>query len=155
MKAVVEFNLSDLVRNPTRVTEQAERGEVILHRRGKEDLRLALASHQANASVATEDLARVLAALARGEEGRTALRASMAGVYPWLRFLPETERDECLDDLLEAATACASIENFAAYRAAVASWRSTAEIYSDPDLFARLSGPAEIREDLGSVLLPQ
>lgn len=77
----------------------------------------------------------------------------MASVFPWLRFLPKDARDECVQELVNVAVACASVGNFAAFQAKVASWQSTAEIYSDPELYAKLTGPIEI-EHGGRVPMP-
>jgi hypothetical protein len=128
MTVVAEYNISDLVRNPTEVIEQAERGQVILHRRGKADLKLMLASMQTDSSMLNEALARIAANLMERPEGRAAVEETMAKVYPWLRFLPEDAQQECTQDLIDVALACVSVRNFAAFQGKVASWRSTAEI---------------------------
>ena len=47
-------------------------------------------------------------------------------------------------ELIETAVACASVGNFAAFQVEVAAWRSTAEICSDPELFAILNAPLKI-----------
>lgn len=154
MAAAAEFHISDLVRNPSQVIAHAERGDVILHRRGKADLRLALATRDRDASAVSESLARIIAGLARVEAAQDAIRRSMDEVYPWLRFLPPDGHEAGVRDLLDVAVSCAAVSNFAAYHAKVASWRSTAEIYSDPELYAKLSGPVDIREDLGPVPEP-
>jgi hypothetical protein len=144
MGVVAEFNISDLVRNPSQVIEQAERGEVILHRRGRADLRLMLASMETDSSAMNEVFALLVARLMEKDLGREAIREAFAGTYPWLRFLPEDAQEECIKELVDVAVACASIRNFAALHGEVASWRSTAEIYADPELAAKLSGPFEI-----------
>jgi hypothetical protein len=148
-----EFNISDLVRNPTEVVEHAERGEVILHRRGREDLRLSLASRETYSPVLNEVLARLVTWMMEHDSGREEVRETMASVFPWLRFLPEDARDECVRDLVGVAVACAAVHNFAAFQAKVASWQSTAEVYSDPELFAKLTGPVDI-EHGGHVPIP-
>jgi hypothetical protein len=150
---VVEFNVSDLVRNPSRVIEQAERGEVILHRRGRDDLRLTLASRETFSPVLNEVLARLVAWMMGTDAGRHEVQETMVSVLPWLRFLPEDARKECVQELVDVAVACASVGNFAAFQAEIASWQSTAEICSDPVLFAKLSGPVEI-EHGGRVPIP-
>jgi hypothetical protein len=155
MGVVAEFNISDLVRNPSQVIEQAERGEVILHRRGRADLRLMLASMETDSTAMNEIFALLVARLMEKDAGRTLLRETMAKVYPWLRFLPEDARDQCVHELIDVAVACASIRNFAAFQGKVASWRSTAEVYSDPELLAILSGPIEVLEDHGRVPMPE
>ena len=144
MTVVAEFNVSDFVRNPTQVIEQAERGEVVLHRRGQADLRLTLASRETHSPLLDEALARLVTGFLDSGAGREAVRETMTKVYPWLRFLPEDARDKCVTELIDVAVACASIRNFAAFQGRVASWQSTAEICSDHELLEKLSGPAEI-----------
>lgn len=144
MTVVAEYNISDLVRNPTQVIEQAERGEVILHRRGRVDLKLMLATRETDSPMLTEFLARVVAALMERPAGREAVQETMATVFPWLRFLPDEHRDRCVSELIDTAAACASVRNFAAFQTEVAAWRSTAEICSDPELYAILSRPLTI-----------
>jgi len=148
-----EFNISDLVRNPTEVVDQAERGEVILHRRGREDLRLTLASRETYSPVLNEVLARLVTWMMERDSGRQAVYETMVSVFPWLRFLPDDARQDCVRDLVDVAVACASVHNFAAFQGKVASWQSTAEIYSDPALLAKLAGPTEI-EHGGRVPVP-
>jgi antitoxin (DNA-binding transcriptional repressor) of toxin-antitoxin stability system len=157
MATVAEFNLSDLVRNPTQVVEHVERGEeVILHRRGRGDLKLTLAKldRDADSAVTNEFLARILSSLMERGVGREVARTTVAKAYPWLRFLTEDGQDECVQDLIGVALACASVRNYAAFHAEVASWRNTAEIYADPELLAILSGPVEL-VDHGRVPMPE
>jgi hypothetical protein len=155
MAEPAEFNLSDLVRNPTPVIHAAETGDVIIHRRGKADLRLALASRAQTRSAVSEDLARLVATLAADRAGRAVLVRRMPGIYPWMRFLPRAALESCITDLLEVAEACASMGNFAAYDTELSAWRDTAEIYSDPELQRRLRGPVRIDSRLGPVVRPE
>lgn len=155
MTETAEYNLSDLVRNPSEVVEEAERHDVVIHRRGKADMRLALVSRQDRMVAANNDLTELVAKLASDRTGRAVLGTYMMDVYPWLRFLPEQEIEDSIKELLDTAQACASIGNFSAYEAEVAAWRHTAEIHADPDLFHQLSGPVEIDEGLGPVSAPE
>lgn len=150
-----EYTLSDLVRSPSEVVEEAERHDVILHRRGKADLRLALASRHEESLGAHEDLTRVLAKAAGDRTARAVLATYMTDVYPWLRFLPEREVEDATKELLDMAQSCASIGSFAAFEAVVAAWRHTAEVHADPELYRDLSGPVEIDETLGPALPPE
>lgn len=154
MTEAAEYNLSDLVRSPTEVVEEAERHDVIIHRRGKSDMLLALSSRHGRMLGASQDLTRLIAKLAGDRTGRAVLGTYMTDIYPWLRFLPEESVQEAVTELLDTVDQCASVGNFAAYEAAIAAWRSTAEVHSDPDLRERLSGPVELDESLGSVPRP-
>jgi antitoxin (DNA-binding transcriptional repressor) of toxin-antitoxin stability system len=156
MATVAEYNLSDLVRNPSQVVEHVEQGEeVILHRRGREDLKLTLAKldRDTDSAMMNEFLARILSGLMERGVGREVARTTVAKAYPWLRFLPDDAQDECVRDLIDVALASASVRNYAAFHREVAAWRHTAEICADPELYAILSGPVEI-EDHGRVPMP-
>ncbi|MGH3321648.1 MAG: hypothetical protein ACRDN9_16035 [Streptosporangiaceae bacterium] len=154
MSVGADYSLSDLVRKPSEVVADAERRDVIIHRRGKADLRLALASRDESMAEASDELTRLVAEIVGDRQGRAVLGAHMPAVYPWLRLLPESEMERCVGELLDTARACASVRNFSAYETTVAAWRHTAEIYSDPELYALLSGPVEIEADLGEVHPP-
>jgi hypothetical protein len=154
MAEPAEFNLSDLVRNPTPVIHEAETRDVIIHRRGKADLRLALASRAQSQTTVSEDLAGLIASLACDPAGKAVLARRMPAIYPWMRFLPGKDLEACITDLLGVAQACASISNFTAYETELAAWRATAEIYSDPQLLGVLSGPARIAQQAGRVTRP-
>jgi hypothetical protein len=154
MTAAVEFNLSDLVRKPTEVVAEAERREVIIHRRGKDDLTLQLAS-RAHRGGRPDDLIRLMALAAGDEAGLAVIGKFMPDLYPWMRFLPDDALGECVTELLTTAVACASVRNFSRYEVEVAAWRSTAEIYADPELYARLHGEIELDFSVGSVPCPE
>ena len=54
---------------------------------------------------------------------------------PWLQHLPKEERKEVLRD----AKALAKAGDFSALAQLLVEWKATAEIYADPELFARLT----------------
>lgn len=149
-----QFHLSDLVRTPSEVVAAAEQRDVIIHRRGKTDLRLSLASRAERAGM-DEEIARLFVQVAKDEQGIVILRGFLREMYHWMRFLPAPSVDRCVTDLLDMIAACAEIGNFSAYRAEVAAWRSTAEVYSDPELFERLSGPLSPDATVGPVMIPE
>lgn len=63
----------------------------------------------------------------------------LPSVFPWVRYLPEEARKEFAAEWLDALSAAGELDNGAAVEGLVAEWRSTAEIYADPELFAILT----------------
>ncbi|WP_086818971.1 hypothetical protein [Allokutzneria sp. NRRL B-24872] len=64
-----------------------------------------------------------------------------ANRLPWLRWLPADERADCLMDLRVHLEAGADTGNLLPFSHAMAAWRSTAEVWRDPELAARLRTP--------------
>ncbi|MEV4102964.1 hypothetical protein AB0J42_22135 [Nonomuraea sp. NPDC049649] len=65
----------------------------------------------------------------------------LAEVLPWLTWLPETERCDCVDELLDPMPAGADTGELLPFGRALASSRSTAVVWSDPQLARELQGP--------------
>ena len=77
----------------------------------------------------------------------------LPAVFPWVRHLPEDARQEFAAEWLDALNTAGELDNGAAVEGLVASWRSTAEIYADPELFAILTRKHD-GTDYGPVLPP-
>jgi hypothetical protein len=60
---------------------------------------------------------------------------------PWIRRLPESEQAQCAGELIGELAAGADTRVLEPFARALAAWRSTAEVRSDPDLARRLQGP--------------
>jgi len=65
----------------------------------------------------------------------------LAEELPWLQWLPEQERSECVAELLRYLAAGADTGPSLPLSQALTSWRSTAEVWNDPALTRRLQGP--------------
>jgi hypothetical protein len=83
--------------------------------------------------------ARSLAILARRNLGLA--EEALGEELPWLVWLPEPERDACVKELLADLVAGAETGLLLPFARNLASWRSTAEVWSDPALARRLQGP--------------
>ncbi|HEX4703029.1 MAG TPA: hypothetical protein VH352_12925 [Pseudonocardiaceae bacterium] len=83
--------------------------------------------------------ANVLRALSQRDPDRAA--ELLTDEFPWLRWMLPDERTQCMADLLADLTAGAETGTLLLFGQTVAAWRSTAEVWADPDLAARLSGP--------------
>ncbi len=60
---------------------------------------------------------------------------------PWIHWLPESDRARCAEDLLSELVAGADTGILEPFARTLAAWRSTAEVWSDPELARRLHGP--------------
>ncbi|QYC39100.1 hypothetical protein Nocox_07375 [Nonomuraea coxensis DSM 45129] len=65
----------------------------------------------------------------------------LAEELPWLTWLPDAERHECVRELLAHLMAGADTGELLPFARALTSWRSTAVIWSDPQLARDLHGP--------------
>jgi hypothetical protein len=83
--------------------------------------------------------ARSLAILARRH--RDLAEESLAEELPWLTWLPDQERPTCVRELLADLLAGAETGLLVPFARNLASWRSTAEAWSDPQLVRDLQGP--------------
>lgn len=136
---IAEATFTDLLRNPREITALLDQGDVILHRRDAEDLRLSVAT-RASASVAgLEVIGRLLAAAMADEIVRERIGHQVP--LPWLRYLPERSRQLFFAELFASVEAAAAIGTFAPVDRLLDEWRATAAIHADPDLADRLRRP--------------
>jgi hypothetical protein len=131
--AVKERNLSYLLRNSGAVIDEAEKLDVILHRRDGSDLFLATLDRETwvrdSLAIATRLLVAITAA--GPTTGSAADRAVDA--LPWLHFLPEAERQAFIDEFIRTAAACVDTGSFAPVGRVISDWKATAETYADPE----------------------
>ena len=83
--------------------------------------------------------ARALTILAR--QNSNLAEEVLTKELPWITWLPETERDTCLRELLSHLIAGADTGELLPFDRALISWRSTAVVWSDPQLARELQGP--------------
>ena len=79
----------------------------------------------------------------------------LPAVFPWVRHLPEDARQAFAAEWLEALNVAGELENGAAVEGLVAGWKYTAEIYSDPGLYALATREYSDDDDYGPVLPPE
>jgi hypothetical protein len=68
-----------------------------------------------------------------------AWRSQPAPSVPWLHWLPDDERWSCINELVLELDAGAATGNLEPFARSLRAWRSTAEVWSDPELARRLS----------------
>jgi hypothetical protein len=139
MDALAETTFTDFLRNPNAVTELLEGGDVILHRRGADDLRLTVASRATSIEASLETIGRLITAVL--QDGVVRERIGRQTPLPWLSFLPQTEREQFYVELFECIEGAGSLGTLAPIARLLDEWHATAQVYADPDLAARLSRP--------------
>lgn len=133
------FAFSTLINKQTSVFPALQDAEVILERRDAENLVL-MRSERFDALVQGLGLAaRSLAIIAK--TNRVLAEEVFAEELPWLRWLPAEARPQCVSELMDHLLAGAATGLLLPFARAFREWQSTAEIYSDPELAARLRGP--------------
>ena len=139
---VIERTFSEFLRHPNEVVAELEEHDVVLRRRDAPALRLRRDDRDVARLDAFEAFARVLRNLA--VHSPDALGAALVDAYPWVKYLPRAERELFAQELTQELVAAASIEVLEPVALLVGAWKATAEVYADPDLLRRLSGPMEI-----------
>ncbi|MGH3931338.1 MAG: hypothetical protein ACRDTF_15365 [Pseudonocardiaceae bacterium] len=133
------FPYSAFLRGPSKVLPSLDDGDVVLERRDQENIVL-MSSERFEAGLTTLRIAaRALAVLARRDLGLA--EELLAEELPWLHWLPEQERWSCIRELLAHLVAGADTGLLLPFSRALMSWRSTAEVWSDPQLARELQGP--------------
>jgi hypothetical protein len=136
-----EVNLSDLLNKPkATLARLASNRRLVLHRRDAEDLVITTAERAAADNAMVRDTTRLFREMMREDPMVMTLAVRvLPAVFPWVRHLPEAAWQEFAAEWLEALSAAGELANGAAVEGLVAGWRSTAEIYADPELYAILT----------------
>jgi hypothetical protein len=156
MAVSTEANLSDLLNKPKATLARLESSRrMLLHRRDAEDLVLTTAGRAEQDSEVASAATRMFAAMMLRDPAVLTLAVEvMPTVFPWVRYLPDDAKREFTAEWLDALSSAASIGNSAAAAVLIAEWRSTAEVYADPELYAALTGPLG-GTDFGPLLAPE
>ena len=141
MTATAEVNLSDLLNKPKATLALLDTNRrLVLRRRDAEDLVLTTAERAAADTAVVRDTTRLFAEMMRAEPMVMALAVQvLPAIFPWVRHLPDNEKEDFAAEWLATLASAAELRNNAAVEGVVASWRSTAEIYADPELYAILT----------------
>jgi hypothetical protein len=136
-----EANLSDLLNKPkATLARLAGSRRLLLHRRDAEDLVITTAERAAADTAVVRDTTRLFREMMRKDPTVMTLAVQvLPSVFPWVRYLPEGAHEEFAAEWLDALSAAGELDNSAAVEGIIAAWRSTAEIYADPELYAILT----------------
>jgi hypothetical protein len=135
------FPYSSFLRGPSQVLPSLADSDVVLERRDEENLVLMRAERFEATATGLRVAARSLAVLARRQLEYA--EELLSEELPWLTWLPPVERHACVRELLADLVAGADTGHFTPFARNLASWRSTAEVWSDPMLARSLQGPFE------------
>lgn len=144
---------STFQRQQTTVFSELDDADVILERRGAENLVLMRSVRFQAMSDGLRLLARSMALVAR--TNRDMAEEVFAEELPWVTWLPAHERDECVRELLDDLIAGADTGLFLPFARNLAAWKSTAEAWSDPALARRLQGPFDDPSESEELLPPE
>jgi len=133
------FPYSAFLRGPSQVLPSLADTDVILERRDEENLVLMRAERFEATATGLRIAARSLAILARRQ--RDLAEELLTEELPWLTWLPAPERLSCVQELLADLVAGADTGLLTPFARNLASWRSTAQAWSDPNLARELQGP--------------
>jgi len=156
MTVAAEVNLSDLLNKPKATLALLDTNRrLVLRRRDAEDLVLTTAERAAADTAVVRDTTRLFAEMMRTEPMVMSLAVQvLPAIFPWVRHLPDEAKEQFAGEWLATLTAAAGMNNNAAVEGTVASWRSTAEIYADPELYAILTKDHD-KGDYGPVPPPE
>ena len=140
MTLTAEATLTDFLRDPKSIVEQLDRRDVVLHRRNAADLHLSLRSRVEADDEAVGFLARLLGRVLADVDIRERFAESVATI-PWVTFLPASERDVFVEEVVRTAEGAADLGSMAALAQVLTEWKATAAIHADPTLAIELKRP--------------
>ncbi len=140
MTLTAEATLTDFLRDPKSIVEQLDRRDVVLHRRNAADLHLSLRSRAEADDEAVGFLARLLGRVLADVDVRERFAESVATI-PWVTFLPASERDVFVEEVVRTAEGAADLGSMAALAQVLTEWKATAAIHADPTLAIELKRP--------------
>lgn len=152
-----EANFSELIQKPkdtvARLQDNARKG-LTLHRRDGEDLYLTTAERAAAVTEVVGSHTKIFVALMKTDPHAVeTLTKVFPEAFPWVRWLPDDAVREFLVEYVETARAAAELGTVGPLAPVIASWKATAEVYSDPELYKKLRTPTN-GEDFGEAEPP-
>jgi hypothetical protein len=139
--AAERFSFSTFLRDPKTVTATLDRGDVLIERRDGGNFVLRTTEREQRERRAIGFLSWALAHSDADELAECL--GSDDGPFPWVRYLPASDRERLVRDLAEALRTAADLGNYAAFDLTVEQWRHSAEIWADPELAEALTSPVK------------
>ncbi|GAA0979532.1 hypothetical protein GCM10009555_044510 [Acrocarpospora macrocephala] len=133
------FPFSALARERNEVFPELDAADVLLERRDAENVWLVRDERYQAARSALLTLARSMTIVARANQALA--EEALAEDLPWLTWLPENERPQCVRELLAHLLAGADTGELMPYARARRSWTSTALAWSNPEVARELLNP--------------
>jgi hypothetical protein len=140
-----EANFSELINKPKDTVARMQcsvRQGIRLHRRGEADLYLTTAERVEQAVEVIDSTTRLFVAMMKSDpKAVDILTRVFPEAFPWVRFLPEETVREFLVEFMDTARAASDLGTLNPLVPLIAAWKSTAEVYADPELHAALTKP--------------
>lgn len=157
MADLQEVTFTDLLQHATETVEKLKRSRsraLRVRRRGaEEDLVLTTATRVAQDEQVVEVAIRLLRAIMSNPVMRSAhLLDVLPEVFPWIRFLPAEDKLAFVRELIDVMSAGEELDSPVPVLQAIAEWRSTAQVYADPELLDVLR--SQVIDDAGDVPAP-
>jgi hypothetical protein len=129
--SITEATFSSFLRDPNKVLRSIEDGDVILHRRDEPALRVSLEDRAHGTTEGVALAAHLLRDLLHDDHVRQRLIEAFSEEAPWLRFLPEADRDAFIQEFVSCAEASGKVGVLSPLTEMLTAWRSTAAAYAD------------------------
>jgi len=150
--AYEDVPFSELLHHPAATAQRLEAVRALrLRRRDAADLALMRIEQLERDESVVEFTVRLLAGLVRSEHVEV-IKRLLPDALPWVIFLPGTDFDGFVTELVAVAQGASEIGNLAPVAVLLTQWRHSAEVYADPDLFASVASVPEA--DMGRVPAP-
>ncbi len=152
--ALLETPFSELINKPVRTIERlasSRAHSLRLRRRDDDDLVLTTASRYEQDHAVLVSASRLFAALLRDGGADNVMLRVLPEAFPWVRFLPDADTRQFLDELVQMFRSVEDLDNLAPVARLIVAWKHTAEVFADPELSA---GLAQEGGDFGPVPAP-
>ncbi|WP_156994314.1 hypothetical protein [Pseudonocardia acaciae] len=146
-----EVQWSELQRDPKGVAALADKGAVRVRRRDGDALLLIKEEQARQSTQGALIAARTLRIWARLQPDQ--VREVLREEFAWLDLLPVDGQAEFVTDFVRKVETASELNRWSVLEQMMYEWRSTAEIYADPELFQALTRPID-GEDHGPVPPP-
>lgn len=121
---------STFLRDPNKVIESLDEGDVVLTRRDGEPLRISKESDAVREREMTQAFAQMLGVMVLNDDDADLLLSRLRIPFGWLEFLDGHEQQLFAEDFFRTARACAAMGNFERLAVEVGNWHETALAYS-------------------------
>jgi hypothetical protein len=128
---------STFLRSPSQVLPDLAYGDVLLERRDEDSIIVTSQERYTALMQGMEVTTRIFRSLFKDDCDQ--MVSLMTHEMPWLAWLPEHERRDCVNELLANLAAGAETGALEPFSRSVLEWQHTAEVWADPELAKRLS----------------
>lgn len=152
MSLAAEINFSELSNKPAdsvRKLQASPDQTLLVRRRGdEEDLVLTTASRAAEVREVVSFTTSLFVALLQHSKEMSGLIADvMPTVFPWMRFLPDDDKELFAVEIVQTLEAANSLGTPAPVVQLITEWRHTAEVHADPRLVEILTRDNGLDDD--------